>query len=85
MNDLPCQNQQIPAASQPQNTKPRQEYFQRNQVEICLPIPTLFQPCSGTLDYEVDLERDNDSLVYSCDCPFFEDHLEVCKHVGLRF
>ena len=42
------------------------EYFQRNQVEILFADPDFISArVSGTLDYEVDLERDNDSLVYS--------------------
>ena len=31
--------------------------------------------------YEVDLERDGNAVIFSCDCPYFEDHREVCKHV----
>ena len=58
------------------------DYFQRDTVEILFADPDFVSArVSGTLDYEVDLERDNETLVYSCDCPFFEDHLEVCKHI----
>ena len=35
----------------------------------------------GTRTYDVDLERENKSLIYSCNCPFFEDNFNVCKHI----
>jgi superfamily II DNA or RNA helicase len=36
---------------------------------------------SGTQEYDVDIERDENLLIYSCDCPYFEENLEVCKHI----
>ena len=58
------------------------EYFQRNAVRILFADPEFISArVSGSQDYEVDLERDNAVLVYSCDCPYFEENLEVCKHV----
>ncbi len=36
---------------------------------------------SGSQEHEVDIERDQDALVYSCDCPYFEGNMGVCKHV----
>src|SRR5512136_1316967 len=58
------------------------EYFQRNRVRILFADPDFISArVSGSEDYEVDLERDNETLIYCCDCPYFEEHLEVCKHV----
>lgn len=58
------------------------EYFERGAVRILFADPDFISArVTGSQDYDVDLERDNDTLIYSCDCPYFEDHLEVCKHV----
>ena len=35
----------------------------------------------GTASYRVEIAREDDGFVCSCDCPFLEDRLEVCKHV----
>ena len=35
----------------------------------------------GTTSYRVEITREDDGFVCSCDCPFLEDRLEICKHV----
>ncbi len=58
------------------------DYFQRNAVRILFADPEFISArVSGTDDYDVDLERDDNTLIYSCDCLYFEQNLEVCKHV----
>jgi hypothetical protein len=58
------------------------EYFENKAVRIVY-ADTEFASAkvSGSREYEVDLEREQDSLVFSCDCPYFEENLDVCKHV----
>jgi superfamily II DNA or RNA helicase len=59
-----------------------QEYFDRKAVSITFADADFVSAkVAGSLEYEVDLERDGKTLVYSCDCPFFEDNRELCKHV----
>jgi superfamily II DNA or RNA helicase len=60
------------------------EYFERNTVRILFADSEFVSARvvgSQGQDYDVDLEREADGLVYSCDCPFFDDRSEVCKHV----
>ncbi len=58
------------------------DYFEMNAVRILFADKEFVSAhVSGSRDYDVDLERDGGALIYSCDCPYFEDHLEVCKHV----
>lgn len=35
----------------------------------------------GTSNYEVSLEIADNGLVVDCDCPYFEDNVEACKHI----
>ena len=57
-------------------------YFERHAVKILFADDEFVSAqVSGSLDYDVDLERDRDTLIFSCDCPYFEENLEVCKHV----
>ncbi len=58
------------------------EYFERNAVKILFSdLEFVSARVSGSQNYEVDLEREKDSLVYSCDCPYFDGNSEICKHV----
>ena len=58
------------------------DYFARNAVRILFADPDFVSAkVSGSRVYEVDLERDGRDLFYSCDCPYFEDQQQVCKHV----
>jgi superfamily II DNA or RNA helicase len=60
------------------------EYFESNAVRILFADPEFVSARvagSQGQEYDVDLEREADTLVYSCDCPFFDDRSEVCKHV----
>jgi hypothetical protein len=60
------------------------EYFGRNAVRILFADSEFISARvagSQGQEYDVDLEREADTLVYSCDCPFFDDRSEVCKHV----
>jgi superfamily II DNA or RNA helicase len=65
------------------NIKSRgQDYFRRKAVRILFADADFVSAqVSGSQEYEVDIERERESLVYSCDCPFFEGNFEVCKHV----
>ena len=59
-----------------------QEYFERSCVKIVYEDPEFISAqVKGSRIYDVDLERDNRSLLYSCDCPYFEDKFNVCKHI----
>jgi superfamily II DNA or RNA helicase len=59
-----------------------QDYFHRKAVRILFADADFVSAqVSGSQEYEVDIERDHEVLVYSCDCPFFEKNFEVCKHV----
>jgi hypothetical protein len=58
------------------------DYFQRNAVRVLFADADFVSArVSGTEEYDVDLERDENSLIYSCDCLYFEQNLEVCKHI----
>lgn len=58
------------------------EYFENNTVRILYADPEFVSAhVKGSREYEVDLERDDESLLYSCDCPYYDENLEVCKHV----
>jgi superfamily II DNA or RNA helicase len=58
------------------------EYFQRRAVRILFADPEFVSArVSGSQDYDVDLEREKDGLVFSCDCPYFDSNFAVCKHV----
>jgi superfamily II DNA or RNA helicase len=60
------------------------EYFQRNAVRILFADHEFVSARvagSQEQEYDVDLEQEDDALIYSCDCPFFDEHFEVCKHV----
>jgi hypothetical protein len=58
------------------------DYFERNAVKIIFADAEFISAqVSGSQEYSVDLELDGDSLVFSCDCPYGEEYLEVCKHV----
>ncbi len=35
----------------------------------------------GTTTYEVELSLERYTLVIFCSCPYFADHLAVCKHL----
>ncbi len=35
----------------------------------------------GTTTYEVELSLERHTLVIFCSCPYFSDHLAVCKHL----
>jgi superfamily II DNA or RNA helicase len=57
-------------------------YFERHAVRILFADDEFVSAqVSGSREYDVDLERDQDELIFSCDCPYFEENLEVCKHV----
>ena len=58
------------------------QYFERGAVRIVFADPDFVSAkVSGSQIYDVDLERDGNAVIFSCDCPYFEDHREVCKHV----
>lgn len=58
------------------------DYFAQNAVEILYADPDFVSAkVTGSRIYDVDLELDGKDLIFSCDCPYFEDHQEVCKHV----
>jgi superfamily II DNA or RNA helicase len=59
-----------------------QDYFNRKAVRILFADDDFVSAqVSGSQEYEVDIERDREALIYSCDCPFFEENFDVCKHV----
>ncbi|HXW03878.1 MAG TPA: DEAD/DEAH box helicase [Vicinamibacterales bacterium] len=35
----------------------------------------------GSRDYRVHVRRQGETFTASCDCPFFEDRLQICKHI----
>ncbi|MBN2318558.1 MAG: DEAD/DEAH box helicase family protein [Acidobacteria bacterium] len=58
------------------------DYFERNCVSIVYEDADFVSAeVRGTRTYDVDLERENKSLIYSCSCPFFEDNFNICKHI----
>jgi hypothetical protein len=66
-----------------QNIKIRgRDYFARNAVQILFADPDFVSAkVAGSKVYEVDLEREGKELIFACDCPYFEQYQEVCKHV----
>ncbi len=58
------------------------EYFKRDSVSVVYADSEFVSAeVSGTRTYDVDLERKDRSLIYACNCPFFEDKFNVCKHI----
>jgi superfamily II DNA or RNA helicase len=58
------------------------DYFERNRVRIMFAdLDFVSAKVSGSKKYEVDLERDGETLIFLCDCPYFEEYRDVCKHV----
>src|SRR4029453_16298502 len=41
----------------------------------------------GTRDYRVDLRRESgtDRFTASCECPYYTDRAEICKHIWAAF
>src|SRR5262245_32547888 len=35
----------------------------------------------GSRDYRVRIDRDGDGFLASCECPYFFDRAEICKHI----
>ena len=35
----------------------------------------------GTRDYHVEITREMEGFIGSCDCPYFQDRFHVCKHI----
>src|ERR671919_173061 len=35
----------------------------------------------GTREYHVELTREQDGFIGSCECPYFQDRFQVCKHI----
>ena len=35
----------------------------------------------GGRNYRVEINRDRDAFRASCDCPYFTDRGEICKHI----
>ena len=58
------------------------EYFERKTVSIVyVDADFVSAEVRGTRMYDVDLEREDNTLIYSCNCPFFEDNFNICKHI----
>jgi hypothetical protein len=58
------------------------DYFERHAVKILFADHEFVSAqVSDSQDYDVDLEREREELIFSCDCPYFEENLDVCKHV----
>ena len=58
------------------------QYFELNAVRIVFSDADFVSAIvSGSQEYDVDLEREGNAVIFSCDCPYFEDRREVCKHV----
>lgn len=58
------------------------EYLERRAVQIIFADEEFISAqVSGSQEYTVDLELERENLVFSCDCPFFDEHLEACAHV----
>jgi hypothetical protein len=67
--------------SQKIKTRGRQ-YFDRRAVQILFADAEFVSAqVSGSQEYAVDLEREQKALIFSCECPYFEDNFTVCKHV----
>ena len=35
----------------------------------------------GSQSYEVLLSREGDEVLASCECPYFNDRIQICKHI----
>jgi superfamily II DNA or RNA helicase len=35
----------------------------------------------GTREYHVEITREQDGFIGSCECPYFQDRFQVCKHI----
>jgi superfamily II DNA or RNA helicase len=35
----------------------------------------------GSQQYHVEIARENDGFIGSCECPYFQDRFDVCKHI----
>ena len=35
----------------------------------------------GSIQYQVGVTREGDTLAVTCTCPYFDDRAEVCKHI----
>jgi superfamily II DNA or RNA helicase len=58
------------------------EYFARGRVLSVETHPDLvLVTVRGAREYEVELLIEEDAVVATCECRFFEDHLEPCKHI----
>jgi superfamily II DNA or RNA helicase len=58
------------------------KYFTDNTVKILYADDEFVSAqVTGSREYTIDLERFEQELIYSCDCPYFEEHFDVCKHV----
>jgi uncharacterized Zn finger protein len=57
-------------------------YFITGTVKIVHTGPeTISAEVRGTATYIVDLVREDDGFVARCECPFFLDRHDVCKHI----
>ncbi|MDQ3441344.1 MAG: SWIM zinc finger family protein, partial [Planctomycetota bacterium] len=58
-------------------------YHDRGVVQINTMTPTRVRALVvGSKRYKVEVEHvDGDDFVYQCDCPYFADHGEPCKHI----
>jgi hypothetical protein len=58
------------------------DYFEKNAVRIVYADDEFVSAqVRGSQEYTVDLEKEKDELVFSCDCQYYEGNLEACKHV----
>src|SRR5256885_14545225 len=58
------------------------EYFASGAVrDIHLEDGAIVAGVLGTEAYDVTLAHDGNELRATCTCPFFYDHLEICKHI----
>jgi hypothetical protein len=59
-----------------------QQYFSRSAVQVLFADAEFVSAqVSGSQEYAVDLEREQKALIFSCECPYFEENFAVCKHV----
>jgi uncharacterized Zn finger protein len=55
-------------------------YFRQRRVNVVKgSARSLTATVRGTSNYEISLS--NNGLSVSCDCPYYEENLEVCKHI----
>lgn len=59
------------------------DYFARGRVRTIRDDGSgvLHAHVEGSRTYEVDLEVDDELLVVRCDCRYYADHIEACKHI----